>query len=138
MKETIERLARREARQLGRYNSGLSDDAVHQRFAVTYIARLASNENPLGMSPLADAALRTEVTRTACYPDPASLQLRAVIAARTGMTPEQVVMGNGSENLLEMLCLAFLNPGDRVDLVDEQWCPCGGVPCALRGLYRVR
>lgn len=114
MKETIERLTRREARQLGRYNSGLSDDAVRQRFAVTDIARLASNENPLGMSALADSALRTEVTRTACYPDPASLQLRAVIAARTGMAPEQVVMGNGSENLLEMLCLAFLNPGDRV------------------------
>lgn len=114
MKETIERLARREARQLGRYNAGLSDDAVRQRFALTDIARLASNENPLGMSPLAEAALRTEVTRNACYPDPASLQLRAVIAARTGVTPDQVVMGNGSENLLEMLCLAFLNPGDRV------------------------
>lgn len=114
MKDAIERLARREARQLGRYNAGLSDDAVRQRYAVTHIARLASNENPLGMSPHALSALHDAVALSARYPDAASSQLRAAIAARTGMAPEQVVMGNGSENLLEMLCLAFLNPGDRV------------------------
>lgn len=114
MKDAINRLARHDALQLGHYNAGLSDDAVRQRYAVTHIARLASNENPLGMSPQAENALHASVALSALYPDAASRQLRAAIALRTGLTPEQVVIGNGSENLLEMLCLAFLNPGDRV------------------------
>ena len=48
------------------------------------------------------------------YPDANCVALRAAIAARTGLQPAEVVIGNGSENLLEALCLAFLSPGDRV------------------------
>lgn len=110
----IESLARTEALQLGVYNAGLSDDAVRSTWQVEHIARLASNENPLGASPDVAIALQAGLGRTAIYPDSASQHLRRAIAAKCGVETGQVTIGNGSEELLKLLCLAFINPGDRV------------------------
>ena len=110
----IRRIARIEARELPAYNAGLSSDAVRQRYGVDTIARLGSNENPFGPSPAVGIALRDMAAAIGQYPDPNSTALRAAIAARTGVEPANIVVGNGSENLLELLCLAFLSPGDRV------------------------
>ena len=110
----IRRIARVEARDLPAYNAGLSSDAVRQRFGLDTIARLGSNENPFGPSPAVAAALSAMADAIGQYPDANSTALRAAIAARTGVEPADIVVGNGSENLLELLCLAFLSPGDRV------------------------
>ena len=110
----IRRIARPEARDLPAYNAGLSSDAVRQRYGVDTIARLGSNENPFGPSPAVGAALRDMADAIGQYPDANSTALRAAIAARTGVEPADIVVGNGSENLLELLCLAFLSPGDLV------------------------
>ncbi len=110
----IRRIARVEARDLPAYNAGLSSDAVRQRFGLDTIARLGSNENPFGPSPAVGIALRDMADAIGQYPDANSTALRAAIAARTGVEPADIVVGNGSENLLELLCLAFLSPGDRV------------------------
>ncbi|SQI38077.1 Histidinol-phosphate aminotransferase [Serratia plymuthica] len=112
--QAVRRLARQQASSLGAYNAGLSSEAVRNRYGVTEIARLASNENPLGASPLVQQALSDLAQHSGIYPDPNSQALRAEIAALTGIAPQQVVIGNGSENILEMLCLAFINPDDRV------------------------
>lgn len=114
MTDLIRRIARPEARDLPAYNAGLSSDAVRQRFGLDTIARLCSNENPFGPSPAVGAALRDMADAIGQYPDANSTALRAAIAARTGVEPADIVVGNGSENLLELLCLAFLSPGDRV------------------------
>ena len=114
MTDLIRRIARPEARDLPAYNAGLSSDAVRQRFGLGTIARLGSNENPFGPSPAVGAALRDMADAIGQYPDANSTALRAAIAARTGVEPADIVVGNGSENLLELLCLAFLSPGDRV------------------------
>ena len=114
MTDLIRRIARPEARDLPAYNAGLSSDAVRQRFGLDTIARLGSNENPFGPSPAVGAALRDMADAIGQYPDANSTALRAAIAARTGVEPADIVVGNGSENLLELLCLAFLSPGDRV------------------------
>lgn len=114
MTDLIRRIARPEARDLPAYNAGLSSDAVRQRYGVDTIARLGSNENPFGPSPAVGAALRDMADAIGQYPDANSTALRAAIAARTGVEPADIVVGNGSENLLELLCLAFLSPGDRV------------------------
>ena len=112
--ELLTRLARPEVRELPAYNAGLSSEAVRQRYGVQHVARLASNENPFGPSPAVGRAL-TQLAQTAgLYPDANCRALRAAIAQRTGAQPAQVVVGNGSENLLEVLCQAFLEPGDRV------------------------
>lgn len=110
----IEKLARKAALQLGVYNAGMSDDAVRETWQVDRITRLGSNENPLGASPLVAAALRADLGHTGIYSDSASLKLRHALAEHTGADAERIVIGNGSEELLKLLCLAFINPGERV------------------------
>ena len=112
--ELLTRLVRPEVRDLPAYNAGLSSEVVRQRYGVQHVARLASNENPFGPSPAVALALTQLALTVGLYPDANCSALRAAIAARTGAQPEQVVVGNGSENLLEVLCQAFLEPGDRV------------------------
>lgn len=112
--QSINRLARQEVIGLPAYNGGLSSDVVRQRYGVAHVARLASNENPYGPSPSVAKALSGLAGHTALYPDASSHALRAAIAARCGARPDEVVMGNGSENLLELLCQVFLAAGDRV------------------------
>jgi len=87
---------------------------VRARYGVSEIARLASNENPYGPSPAVARALVDLAARAGTYPDANSTALRAAIAQRTGAQPGEVVIGNGSEDILQMLCQALLSPGDRV------------------------
>lgn len=110
----LNRLARPEVRDLPAYNGGLPSDVVRQRYGVAHVARLASNENPYGPSPTVAQALASLADHTALYPDANCSALRAAIGSRCGARPDEVVMGNGSENLLELLCLVFLSAGDRV------------------------
>lgn len=110
----IHALARPEVPPLPPYNAGLSSEAVRARYGVSEIARLASNENPYGASPAVARALADLATRVGTYPDANCTALRAAIAARTGVAPEAIVIGNGSEDILQMLCQAFLSAGDRV------------------------
>ncbi|MDM0021749.1 histidinol-phosphate transaminase [Variovorax saccharolyticus] len=110
----IRELVRPEVPALAPYNAGLSSQAVRSRYGVEQIARLASNENPFGASPAVAQALAGLALRVGTYPDANCTALRAAIAERTGASAEQVVIGNGSESILQMLCQAFLSPGDRV------------------------
>jgi histidinol-phosphate aminotransferase len=75
------------------------------------IVKLASNENPLGMSPRALAAIQKELADLARYPDGNAFDLKAAIARRFAVSAESLVIGNGSNDLLELVCGAFLTPG---------------------------
>ena len=110
----IRELVRPEVPGLPPYNAGLSSEAVRSRYGVDQIARLASNENPFGASPTVARALADLALRVGTYPDANCTALREAIAQRTGARAEQIVIGNGSESILQMLCQAFLSPGDRV------------------------
>ncbi len=78
------------------------------------IIKLASNENPLGPSPLAVAAATRALAQSELYPDGGCYALRQKLAARHGLAAEQIVVGNGSNELLELLGHVFLRPGDEV------------------------
>ncbi|MDR0227430.1 MAG: histidinol-phosphate transaminase [Burkholderiaceae bacterium] len=110
----IHALARPEVPPLPAYNAGLSSEAVRARYGASEIARMASNENPHGPSPAVAAALAGLASRVATYPDAQCTALRAAIGERTGVVPAHIVVGNGSEDILQMLCQAFAGPGDRV------------------------
>lgn len=75
------------------------------------IAKLASNENPFGPSPLAVAAAREALANAHLYPDGACLRLRTRLAQRHGLGMESIVVGNGSNELIELLGHVFLRPG---------------------------
>ena len=78
------------------------------------IIKLASNENPLGPSPKAIEAMRDALARANFYPDGGGYYLREAIAAKFGLRRENVILGNGSNEIIEFLGHAFLSPGDEV------------------------
>lgn len=75
--------------------------------------KLASNENPLGPSPRAVAALRAAAERVHRYPDGSSYRLRQALAGRLGVAPGQIVFGCGCDEVLELVAKSFLGPGDE-------------------------
>jgi histidinol-phosphate aminotransferase len=80
---------------------------------VAKIHKLSSNETPLGPSPRAIEAVRAEAATLALYPDGSATRLRAAIGARYGLDPARIVCGAGSDELLSLLALAFVGPGDE-------------------------
>ena len=75
------------------------------------IIKLASNENPLGVSPLAMQAIRAALPDLARYPDGNGFELKQALCRRYGVGMEQIVLGNGSNDVLELAARAFLAPG---------------------------
>ena len=76
------------------------------------IVKLASNENPLGMSPLARQAVLDALTEAARYPDNDAWELRRALAAHLGVDADWIVLGHGSSDILEMAARALLAEGD--------------------------
>ncbi|MDR3426370.1 histidinol-phosphate transaminase [Silvimonas sp.] len=76
------------------------------------IVKLASNENPLGLSPKAKAAMEREIAELARYPDGNGFDLKAKIAQKYGLELNQIVLGNGSNDILELVSHAFLTTSD--------------------------
>jgi histidinol-phosphate aminotransferase len=77
------------------------------------VFKLSANETPLGPSPHAVEALRQMAHEIALYPEGSSLALREAIGARWGLDPARIIMGAGSDNILELLALAYIGPGDE-------------------------
>jgi histidinol-phosphate aminotransferase len=75
------------------------------------IIKLASNENPLGVSPRAKHAIKKTIAELGRYPDGNAFELKAALAARYKVPEECIVVGNGSNDLLEMAAAVFLAPG---------------------------
>ncbi|HXP34446.1 MAG TPA: aminotransferase class I/II-fold pyridoxal phosphate-dependent enzyme, partial [Chthoniobacterales bacterium] len=78
------------------------------------IIKLASNENALGPSPKAVTAMRAAVESAQLYPDGSGVYLREAIAERLGLGRENIILGNGSNEVIEFIGRAFLNRGDDV------------------------
>ncbi len=106
-------------RALKPYHPGKPIEEVKRELGLRgEIVKLASNENPLGPSPAAIAALAEVLPRMALYPDGACHDLRAAVAAKLGVSGEQLVFGNGSDEVIHLLGLTFLQPGDEVVVGD--------------------
>jgi histidinol-phosphate aminotransferase len=95
------------------YQPGKPIEELERELGITGSVKLASNENPLGPSPRALAALRDALAGIHRYPDGACFELRAALATRLGVEPRQLVFGCGSDELLELVAKAFLGPGDE-------------------------
>jgi histidinol-phosphate aminotransferase len=77
------------------------------------LARLAANENPLGPSPRAVAAMKAAAEQAHRYPDSGAFQLREALAKKFALNPDEIFIGNGTNEILDLLCRIFLGPGRR-------------------------
>ncbi|QNE33104.1 histidinol-phosphate transaminase [Sphingomonas sp. NBWT7] len=82
------------------------------------VAKLSSNENPLGTSPKAREAFATAATNLERYPDASATELRDALAAKHGLDPARIIYGNGSDEVLHLAAGAFAGPGDEVIYVN--------------------
>jgi histidinol-phosphate aminotransferase len=100
-------------RAIAPYQPGkpISELAREMGLPETDIVKLASNENPLGISPMAKAAIQAELDGLALYPDGNGFALKSALATKLGIGIDQIVLGNGSNDVLEMVARAFLTPG---------------------------
>ncbi len=84
-----------------------------------HIVKLASNENPLGPSPKAVAAMQDALQKAHFYPDGGAYHLRTALADKFGLDAGSVMLGNGSNEIIEFLGHAFLKPGDHVIVAEH-------------------
>ncbi len=96
------------------YVPGKPIEEVQREYGLEDVNKLASNENPLGTSPRAMAALREALLRLNFYPDGQSYYLRHAIAHHLGVEPKQVTVGNGADGLIMQTCLAYLDEDSEV------------------------
>ena len=87
------------------------------------ILRMSANENPLGPSPLAVAAIRREAERIHLYPDGGAPALADAVADAFGIAPGQLLFGNGGDEILTLLGRALLDPGDEVVVPEPSFEP---------------
>lgn len=96
------------------YVPGKPLEALEREYGISDSVKLASNENPLGPSPKALAAIQHSLSGLHRYPDGAAHLLTRKIAGTHGLSPANVVIGNGSDDIIGLLVRALVRPGDRV------------------------
>ena len=96
------------------YVPGKPIEEVMREHGIDDVIKLASNENPLGVSPKALQAMREAAARVNLYPDAASFDLRSAIAEHFGLSIEEVAVGNGADDLILQLSMAYLEDDDEV------------------------
>lgn len=93
------------------YAAGLSIEEIRERYGLESVIKLASNESPLGVSPLVQKRLKASAGLAFRYPKPDTPRLRNAIAGRMGVDPERVVVGNGSDEIIDILIRVRAVPG---------------------------
>lgn len=96
---------------LAPYQPGKPVEELERELGITGAIKIASNENPMGPSPLAAEAAARAVREVHLYPDGAAHHLRAALSGRLGVRPEQLVFGAGSNELIYLLVGTFCRPG---------------------------
>jgi len=109
-----ERLARKGILKMTSYIPGRSIEEVQKEFGAKKWVKLASNENLLGPSPRAVAAIQKELSNIYLYPEGPCTVLRQALAERFSVPQRSVVISNGADNLILMIANAFVNEGDEV------------------------
>jgi histidinol-phosphate aminotransferase len=104
---------RSEIRSLQPYVPGKPVEELERELGISGAVKLASNENPLGPSPLALAAMQAAVHGVNRYPDGGSFYLREALAQTWEMPFGQIAVGSGSNDLIDVLCRIHLGPGDE-------------------------
>lgn len=114
MQQSVEQLANLGVQKLVPYQAGKPISELQRELGLTEIIKLASNENPLGPSPKVVAAIQKVIPELSRYPDGNAFDLKAALAKKYTLPEEQITLGNGSNEILELLARAFLNTETEV------------------------
>ena len=98
------------------YTPGKPLEELEREYGIGDSIKLASNENPLGPSPMALEAIRQAMSKLNRYPDGSGHDLIGKISDHIGIAPRHIVLGNGSDEIIGMLAFALLQPGDEAIL----------------------
>ncbi len=114
MNNTIYNLATIGVQQLIPYKAGKPIEELERELGLTEIIKLASNENPIGPGKKAIAAIQQALAGLALYPDGSGFSLKQALSKKYSVSSEQITLGNGSNELLELVARAFLTPAHEV------------------------
>ena len=103
------------------YSPGKPIEELEREFGITGSIKLASNENPRGPSPKALAVLNEAAKTLHRYPDGGGHYLRRALADRWKISPDQIILGNGSDEVITFLTKAFLAPGDEAVMAEPSF-----------------
>jgi histidinol-phosphate aminotransferase len=106
-------------RAIAPYQPGKPISELERELGISGIVKLASNENPLGCSPLAMKAMQEALKTIALYPDGNGFELKEALFKRYGVEHARIVLGNGSNDMLELAARAFLTVGDKAVYSDH-------------------
>lgn len=102
---------RPEIETLEAYAPGLAVAEIRQKYGLAQVIKLASNENPLGVSPLAAAAVREYATMVFRYPQGGNPRLAQALGRLHAVDPARIVVGNGSDEIIDLLIRVLVEPG---------------------------
>lgn len=106
-------------RSLVPYAPGKPMEEVEREYGIEGSVKLASNENPLGPSPRAVKALQERLHQLHLYPDGDCFYLKQGLAAKLGISPERLIFGNGSNEIIELAVRTFMRPGDEAVIANQ-------------------
>jgi histidinol-phosphate aminotransferase len=122
--------------QLRPYQAGKPLEELARELGITDAIKLASNENPLGPSPLALAAITANLADLHRYPDSHAYYLKEDLSRHLGISPGQLLMGNGSDEVLDLLVRALVPPGGEVLSTTHTFLMYGLLTQAVGGVFR--
>ncbi len=111
-------LARKNITNIKNYEPGKPIEEVQRELGLKEVIKMASNENPLGPSPKAVSAIKKSLTKINRYPDGACYYLKQALAKRLGVETRNLVIGNGSDELIVLALKAFVEEGEEVIVAD--------------------
>ena len=122
--------------QLTPYQAGKPLEELERELGITDAIKLASNENPLGPSPKALAAVQADLSSLHRYPDSHAYYLKEDLAAQLGLSPQQLILGNGSDEILDLLVRALVPAGGEVLSTTHTFLMYGLITKAVGGVFR--
>jgi len=116
-----EKLFRKGIADIKAYVPGKPMEDVMREFGLTEVVKLASNENPLGPSPKAVAAMKEALDSVNYYPDGACLALTQKLASKVNIDPDAIIFANGEDNIISLISKTFLNEGEEMIMADPSF-----------------
>jgi len=115
------------------YDPGIFPQDAEERYGIAggQVTNLASNENPYKPPGSVLEAIETSIGQVNRYPDPGYRELKGELSRYTGLPPENIALGNGSTEILDMVCKVFIDPFDRISIISPSY-----TMYALMGMIR--